>query len=197
MKANAFERLVNNLSKLPGIGQKTAERLGYYLVKADLSYLTDLSTSIIEVHNEMQLCMHCFNVSSANPCFVCSSNHRDPASLCIVENCQDLQKVEKTAGFRGIYHVLHGLISPLQGITPDDLKIKELFRRIETTRVEEIILALNPTVEGEATSVYLAGLIKSQGIKLSRIAYGIPMGHSLEFTDQVTLRKAFEYRVTL
>jgi recombination protein RecR len=108
-----------------------------------------------------------------------------------------LQKVEKTASFRGIYHVLHGLISPLQGITPDDLKIKELLRRIETSRVEEIILALNPTVEGEATSVYLASLIKSQGIKLSRIAYGIPMGHSLEFTDQVTLRKAFECRVLL
>jgi recombination protein RecR len=197
VKTNVFDRLVNNLSKLPGIGQRTAERLGYYLVKADLSYLTDLSTSIIEVHNEMQLCIHCFNVSSTNPCSVCSSNHRDGASLCIVESCQDLQKVEKTASFRGMYHVLHGLISPLQGITPDDLKIKELLRRIETSRVEEIILALNPTVEGEATSVYLASLIKSQGIKLSRIAYGIPMGHSLEFTDQVTLRKAFECRVLL
>jgi len=197
MKSNAFERLVNNLSKLPGIGQKTAERLGFHMVKAELSYLEDLSRSILEVHNEIRLCMNCFNLSSTDPCCVCLNTSRDQSFLCVVENCQDLQSVEKTSTFHGCYHVLHGLISPLHGITPDDLKIKELLHRLQKKTVDEVILALNPNVEGEATSVYLTGLIKPLEIKLTRIAYGIPMGHSLEFTDQVTLRKAFEYRVLL
>ena len=122
---------------------------------------------------------------------------RDHSLLCIVENCQDLQSVERTLTFRGCYHVLHGLISPLNGITPDDLKIKELLLRLEKNSIDEVILALNPNVEGEATSVYLTSLIKPLGIKLTRIAYGIPMGHSLEFTDQITLKKALEYRVLL
>ncbi len=196
-KSNAFERLVNNLSKLPGIGQKTAERLGFYLLKADIHYLQDLAASIIEVHNEIHLCSQCFNLSPTDPCSLCSNNNRDQSFLCIVESCQDLQSIEKTGTFRGLYHVLHGLISPLNGIMPGDLKSKELLTRIQKNLIEEIILALNPNVEGEATSTYLVGLIKPFGIRLTRIAYGIPMGHTLEFTDQVTLRKAFEYRVVL
>ena len=197
MKNNAFLRLVNNLSKLPGIGQKTAERLGFYLQKADLEYLEDFARSILEVHNEMRLCMSCFNLSPTDHCSLCLNTSRDHSLLCIVENCQDLQSVERTLTFRGCYHVLHGLISPLNGITPDDLKIKELLLRLEKNSIDEVILALNPNVEGEATLVYLTSLIKPLGIKLTRIAYGIPMGHSLEFTDQITLKKALEYRVLL
>ena len=191
--SDSIQKLIEHFSALPSIGKKTAQRLVFHLLKKDKKYLEDFANSIISISENVKLCSSCFNFTDTDPCPICISNKRKSNLLCVVEQASDIVVIEKTNDFYGKYHVLHGLLNPLDGITPDILKIKELMPRL--TDVDEIILALNPTVEGEITIQYLAKLIKPLEIKISRIARGVPIGSSLEFTDQATISNAFESRI--
>ena len=190
--ANSLERLINELGKMPGIGPKTAQRLAFYILKTEKADISNLVKAIDEVKNKMKYCSVCFNVTEVDPCNICSSTKRNKGVICIVEEPTDIMAIEKTGIFDGTYHVLLGSISPLDGIGPEDLKIKELLARLEKEKVNEIIIATNPDVEGEATAIYLGRLVRPLGIKVFRIALGIPMGASLEYTDEVTLARALE-----
>jgi recombination protein RecR len=194
-------RLVQELSKLPGIGEKTAARLAFHLLKAKKDDVFNLADSIAKLRKEMGLCRTCFGFSEVDPqsgdtalCLICRNPDRDQHSICVVEEPSDLIAVERSQEFRGLYHVLHGTISPLDGIGPDALRIKELLERINNEVVHEIIVATNPTIDGEATALYLSKIIKPLSIPVTRIARGLPMGGDLEYTDVVTLGKAFEGR---
>ena len=190
-------RLVNELSKLPGIGEKTAARLAFYILKAPKSYAQNLSAAVLEVTDEIRLCGICANLSKEKLCHICSDTGRDASSICVVEEPGDLMAIEKTNAFRGKYHVLHGVISPLEGIGPQQLKIRELLERLQKEPVKEIILATNTSVEGEATSLYLVKLLKDYALSLTRLAHGIPMGGDLEYIDTVTIGNAIQNRVAL
>ena len=189
-----IERLIENFEKLPSIGHKTATRLAFYMLNLNEEGINEFINSIIEAKKNLRYCSKCFNITDTDPCPICSSPKRDQSVICVVEDVKDVVAMEKTHEFKGVYHVLHGSISPMNGIGPEDIKIKELLERLKNTDVKEIIIATNPRVEGEATAIYLSKLIKPIGIKVTRIAHGIPVGGDLEYTDEVTLSKALEGR---
>ena len=193
--SNIIERLIDELAKLPSIGHRTAARIAYYILSAPKDYAESLSQVIKQVKDEIKLCSACFNYTDLDPCRICNDPRRDPTVVCVIEEPQDLMAIENSNEFRGHYHVLHGVIAPLSGIGPEDLKIKELLTRIKTGGVKEIILATNTTVEGEATAIYISQLIKDlKGIDVTRIASGIPAGGDIEYLDKVTLGRAIEKR---
>ncbi|MFO7295671.1 MAG: recombination mediator RecR [Clostridia bacterium] len=187
-------RLIGELSKLPGIGNKTAQRLAFYIINMPDEQVGQLASAIAEVKSKIRYCSVCQNITDVNPCRICSNPQRDPSVICVVEDPRDVIAMEKTRDFHGLYHVLHGVISPMNGIGPDDIRIKELIARISGDTVKEVILATNPDVEGEATAVYISKLLKPMGIKVTRIAHGLPVGGDLEYADEVTLSKALEGR---
>ena len=190
----SIEKLIESFERLPSIGHKTAARLAFYMLNATEEETNDFVSTIINAKKNLKYCSKCYNISDTDPCPICSNLKRDGSIICVVEDVRDIIAMEKTHEFKGLYHVLHGSISPMNGIGPDDIKIKELLDRIKTEEVKEIILATNPRVEGEATDMYLSKLIKPLGIKVTRIAHGIPVGGDLEYTDEITLTKALEGR---
>ncbi len=192
--ADPIARLVKELARLPGIGEKTAQRLAFHILKAGPGYAGELAAAIASVVRDVRLCSTCQTLTDRDPCAVCADDRRDPRTLCVVESVPDLLAVERTREFRGRYHVLHGALSPLDGIGPSDLKIRELLVRLEREPADEIVIATNPDVEGEATALYLTKLLKPLGIKVTRIAQGVPMGGELEYADQVTLARALSGR---
>ena len=192
--AKPIDHLIEALTKLPGIGRKTASRLAFYILRSNLSEAQDLARAILDVKEKIHLCSICFNLTDEDPCRICRDENRNREALCVVEGPNDLIAIENTGTFTGRYHVLHGTISPLEGVGPDDIKIKELMGRLQREEVGEVILATNPTVEGGATALYLTELIKPLGLKVTRIAYGIPMGGEIEYSDGMTLSKAIEGR---
>jgi|ERR1700728_1162494 recombination protein RecR len=192
--APSITRLIDELKRLPGIGQKTAQRLAFYLLRADRGQALALSDAIREAKEKIRECSICNNITDSDPCLYCASASRAQTLICVVEDATNIQSVEKTRQFNGLYHVLGGALSPLQGIGPEQLKIKSLIERLKGGVVEEIIVATNPTAEGEATSVYLSKLIKPLGVRVTRIAMGIPVGTDLEYADEVTMSKAMEGR---
>jgi recombination protein RecR len=187
-------RLIEALQRLPGIGPKTAQRLAFFMLKRPASEVRELAESMVAVKERIVSCSICFNVTDQDPCRICSDPARDPATLCIVEEPNDLLAMERTGEFKGRYHVLLGALSPLEGIGPDDLKVRELLARVEAGGTAEVILATNANVEGEATALYLIKLIRPLGVRVTRIARGLPVGGDLEYADQVTLAKALEGR---
>jgi recombination protein RecR len=186
--------LVAALQRLPGIGARSAQRLAYHLLKTPREEIDALAAAMLSVKDRVTYCSICSNITDVDPCTYCTADDRDRRLLCVVEQPENIASVEKTRGFRGRYHVLMGTIAPLQGIGPDDLKIKGLLGRIGDGGVEEVILATNPTVEGEATALYLARLIKPLGPRVTRIAMGVPVGSDLDYTDEFTMQKAMEGR---
>jgi recombination protein RecR len=194
LHAKPIDQLVEALAKLPGIGRKTASRLTFHILRSSLSEAQALARAILDVKEKIRLCSICFNLTDEDPCQICKDERRNKEILCVVEGSNDLIAIENTGEFSGKYHVLHGTISPLEGIGPEDIKIKELMERLHQEKVGEVILATNPTVEGGATALYITDLIKPLGIKVSRIAYGIPMGGEIEYSDGMTLSKALEGR---
>jgi recombination protein RecR len=192
--APSISRLIDELKRLPGIGQKTAQRLAFHLLRTDRGQALALADAIREAKEKIRECSVCNNITDADPCIFCASASRDRKIICVVEDATNIQAVEKTRQFNGLYHVLGGALSPLQGIGPDQLKIKSLIERLKGGTVEEIIIATNPTAEGEATAVYLSKLIKPLGVRVTRIAMGIPVGSDLEYADEVTMLKAMEGR---
>jgi recombination protein RecR len=194
MTPDPLNRLVAQLAKLPGIGEKTAQRLAFHILRAPGEYATELSQSIREVKEKVHFCTRCFSLTDTELCGFCRDSKRDERVLCVVETYADLMALERTREFKGRYHVLHGVLSPLDGVGPEQLRIKELLTRLGDGHVEEIILATNPDVEGEATALYLTRLLKPMGLRVSRIAQGLPMGGDLEYADQATLAKALSAR---
>ncbi len=192
--ADPIARLVKELAKLPGIGEKSAQRLAFHILKAGPAYAGDLAAAIAGVVRDVSLCSTCQTLTDRDPCPICADERRDPRIVCVVEGVPDLLAIERTHEFRGRYHVLHGALSPLDGVGPGDLKIRELLVRLEAAPVDEVVLATNPDVEGEATALYLTKLLKPTGIKVTRIAQGVPMGGDLEYADQVTLARALAGR---
>ena len=190
----SIEKLIENFEKLPSIGHKTAIRLAFHMLDLDQEHTQEFIDSIVEAKKNLKYCSKCYNISDTDPCPICSSPKRDASVICVVEDVRDVIAMERTHEFKGVYHVLHGSISPMNGIGPDDIKIKELLARLSDNNVKEIILATNPRVEGEATAIYLSKIIKPLGIKVTRIAQGIPVGGDLEYTDEVTLSQALEGR---
>lgn len=193
----SIEKLIEAFKKLPSIGEKTAIRLAFYILNASEDETNNFVKSIQDAKKNLKFCSKCFNISDTDPCSICSNASRDQTKICVVEDVKDVVAMERTHEFKGLYHVLHGSISPMDGIGPDDIKIKELLARLMDGSVKEVILATNPRVEGEATSMYIAKLIKPMGIKVTRIAHGIPIGGDIEYTDEFTLGKALEGRVDL
>ncbi len=190
----SIERLIENFERLPSIGHKTATRLAFYMLNQNEEGINEFINSIVEAKKNLRYCSQCFNITDTDPCPICSSQKRDKQTICVVEDVKDIAAMEKTHEFKGVYHVLHGSISPMNGIGPEDIKIKELLERLKDIDIKEIIIATNPRVEGEATAIYISKLIKPLGIKVTRIAHGIPVGGDLEYTDEVTLSKALEGR---
>lgn len=191
---HALERLIREFTKLPGIGPKTAERLVYYLLKQPKEELTSFADSLAQAKDEVVVCNQCYRFTDQTPCPICADKHRDHSILCVVAESQNIPVIEKTQAFKGLYHVLGGLISPLEGITPDKIKTAELEQKIKANGIKEIILALNPDLDGETTSLYLAKIIKPFGIKVTRLARGLPMGADLEYADEITLESAITGR---
>ncbi len=192
--AEPIERLINELTKLPGIGRKTAARLAFHILRIPKKEAQELARGIIDVKEKIQLCSVCFDLTDRDPCRICSDSMRNEEIICVVEEPNDLMAIEGAGDFNCKYHVLHGTLSPLEGIGPEDIKVKELLQRLEAGKVKEVIMATNPNVEGGATALYLTELIKPFGVKVTRIAYGIPMGGDIEYTDGETLAKALEGR---
>ena len=192
--AEPLSRLVQEFKRLPGIGQKSAQRLAFHVLRAGRAEAERLVRAILDVKDKLGLCRTCNNVSDGERCPFCVDPHRDRSVICVVEEPHDILPIETTRQFEGVYHVLHGAVSPLRGIGPDQLHIADLLRRLEAGEVKEIILATNPNVEGEATASYLARLLKPLGVKVTRIAMGIPVGSDLEFADEVTMSKSLENR---
>ncbi|MDR0946905.1 MAG: recombination mediator RecR [Ruminococcus sp.] len=188
--------LTENFAKLPGIGMKTAERLAYYVMQSPKEYAESFAAALIDVKNSVTECKICCNFSESEICGVCKNPKREASTICVVTTPKDIESFERTNEYHGVYHVLHGLLSPMDNIRPDDIRIKELLIRLQTpeTPVKEVIMATNPTVEGEATAMYIARLLKPLGIKVTRIALGIPVGSSLEYADSVTLWRAIQNR---
>ena len=186
--------LIEHFQKFPSIGPKSAQRMAFYLLRMPKSEVQKFAQAMIDAKENTKTCEICFNISSESPCEICQSSKRDRSTICVVSETKDLIAIEKTNEYKGLYHVLQGLISPIDGIGADDIRIKELLNRLTNDEVQEIILALPPSVEGEATSLYLTKLIKPFGIKISRIAFGLPVGADLEYADEITLAKAIEGR---
>ena len=194
LHAKPIDHLIEALTRLPGIGKKTASRLAFHILRSSPIEAQELARAILDVKEKIRLCSTCFNLTDEDPCRICQDERRSLEILCVVEGPNDLIAIENTGIFHGRYHVLHGTISPLEGVGPDDLKIKELLGRLEKEKISEVIMATNPTVEGGATTLYLTELIKPLSIKVTRIAYGIPMGSEIEYSDGMTLSKALEGR---
>ncbi|MBQ2835500.1 MAG: recombination protein RecR [Clostridia bacterium] len=190
----SIEKLIQSFEKLPSIGNKTAARLAFYILNASEEETNEFVSSIINAKKNLKYCSKCYNISDTDPCTICGNPKREQSQICVVEDVRDIIAMERTHEFKGVYHVLHGSISPMNGIGPDDIKIKELLARLMDGQVKEVILATNPRVEGEATAMYLSKLIKPLGITVTRIAHGIPVGGDLEYTDEITLTKALEGR---
>ncbi|MCF6460145.1 recombination mediator RecR [Clostridium sp. Cult3] len=186
--------LIEQFSKLPGIGRKTAQRLAFYILEMDTIEAEKLAKAITNAKEKVHYCSICCNLTDEDPCHICSDDRRDKSIICVVEGAKDIIAMERTREYKGLYHVLHGAISPMDNIGPDEIKVKELLNRTYEGEIEEVILATNPTVEGEATALYIAKLLKPLGIKTTRIAHGIPVGGDLEYFDEVTLSKAMENR---
>ena len=197
MYSENVTKLINQFEKLPGIGHKTAVRLAFYILESPMEVAKAFGETLIEAKNKVKFCSTCYNITENDPCDICSNNKRDDSVICVVENVKDVIAMEKTHEYRGKYHVLHGSISPMNNITAGDIKIKELLERLKDDKIKEIILATNPTVEGEATAMYISRLIKPLGIRVTRIAHGIPVGGDLEYTDEITLIKALEGRIEM
>ncbi len=191
--AKPLARLIDELRKLPGIGPKTAQRLAFFLIGESDESVRSLASAIVEAKDKIGYCSKCFNLTDIDPCNICGDSTRDKSLICVVEEPKDIIALEKTRSYKGMYHVLHGAIAPLEGIGPGELRVKELITRL-TEQVQEVILATDPNVEGEATAMYLARLIKPLDIKVTRIAHGMPVGGDLEYVDEVTLTKALEGR---
>jgi len=187
-------KLIEHFRALPGIGAKTAVRLAYHVLDMEAGEAKALAGAIIEAKEKIGFCNTCFNLSDRNPCVICASAERDHSLICVVEQPQDVAAMERMRDYRGVYHVLHGALSPLEGVGPGDIRIKELLGRLADETVKEVIMATNPNVEGEATAMYIAKLLKPMGIKVTRIAHGLPVGGDLEYADEVTLSKAMENR---
>ena len=187
-------KLIEHFRALPGIGNKTAVRLAYHVLDMEAGEAKALAGAIIEAKEKIGFCNTCFNLSDRNPCVICASAERDHSLICVVEQPQDVAAMERMRDYRGVYHVLHGALSPLEGVGPGDIRIKELLGRLADETVKEVIMATNPNVEGEATAMYIAKLLKPMGIKVTRIAHGLPVGGDLEYADEVTLSKAMENR---
>ena len=192
MSSDPIARLTVLFARLPGVGEKTAQRLAFHVLKSPPEYARDLAEALLALREEVRLCSVCCNLTAQDPCPICQDAQRDAKTICVVESVPDLLAVERTREFRGRYHVLHGALSPLDGVGPDQLKIKELLARL--AGVEEVIVATDPTIEGEATALYLTRLLKPMGVRMTRIAQGVPMGGDLEYADQVTLARALQGR---
>ncbi|CEJ75385.1 DNA repair and recombination protein [[Clostridium] sordellii] len=186
--------LIEEFSKLPGVGRKTAQRLAFHVINMNMNDVEALSKAIVEAKKEIKYCSICYNITDKDPCSMCSNKNRDSSVICVVEDPRDVAAMERTKEFNGQYHVLNGVISPMDGIGPDMIRIKELVQRLGNQDVREIIMATNPTIEGEATAMYIARLLKPMGIKVTRIAHGLPVGGDLEYADEVTISKALEGR---
>ena len=186
--------LIEQFQKFPSVGPKSAQRMAFYLLRMPKSEVEKFAQSMLDAKENTKTCEICFNLSSTSPCEICTSPQRDKSTICVVAETKDLIAIEKTNEYKGLYHVLQGLISPMDGIGADDIRIKELLNRLTDENVKEVILALSPSVEGEATSLYLNKLIKPFGIKISRIAFGLPVGADLEYADEITIAKAIEGR---
>lgn len=189
-----IDRLINEFSKLPGIGRKTAQRLAFHVINMNSEDVSGLSKALMDVKKEIKYCKICCNISDSDICPICANSHRDLSVICVVEDPRDVAAMERTKDFNGKYHVLNGVISPMDGIGPDMLNIKELIARLGDGSIKEIIMATNPTIEGEATAMYISRLVKPMGIKVTRIAHGLPVGGDLEYADDVTISKALEGR---
>lgn len=186
--------LIEQLSKLPGIGKKTAQRLAFYILEMEGVEAEKLANSIMNAKEKIRLCSICCNLTDDDPCYICVDDRRDKSTICVVEGAKDIIAMERSRDYKGQYHILHGVISPMDNVGPNDIKVKELLMRLSDDVVKEIIIATNPTVEGEATALYLSKIIKPLGIKVTRIAHGIPVGGDLEYFDEVTISKAMENR---
>lgn len=192
-----LEDLIGALRRFPGVGEKTATRYAFYMLKASRDEIQDLIRAIRDVKDKLRLCSTCFHLTEKDPCDICSDSRRDTGRICVVETPLDLMTVEKAAYFRGVYHVLHGVLSPLDAIRPNDIRVAELVERVKKGDVEEVILALNPTVEAEATASYIRDRLADMDVVVTRIAYGIPVGGSLEYTDPLTLTRSLDNRKRL
>lgn len=192
--AKPLSRLIGELSKLPGIGGKSAQRLAFHLLSLPDKDALALAEAITDAKQNMKYCSVCGNLTDVDPCGICSDSQRDPNVICVVESPRDVSAMERIREFSGLYHVLHGAISPMDGIGPDDINLKSLILRLQQNDVREVIMATNPNIEGEATAMYIARLLKPAGIKVTRIAHGIPVGGDLEYADEITLSKAMEGR---
>jgi recombination protein RecR len=192
--ARPLARLIGELEKLPGVGPKSAQRLAYYILRIQDDEAQNLAESIISVKQQIHFCRQCFNFTDQELCTICRDPRRDPSILCIVAEPRDLMAMDKTNEFKGLYHVLHGVISPMEGIGPEMLKVRELLVRVRDGAIKEAILATNPTIEGEATALYLSNLLKPIGVRVTRIAHGLPMGGDMDYADQATLIQALEWR---
>ncbi|GAA1756119.1 recombination mediator RecR [Streptomonospora arabica] len=197
MYEGAVQNLIDELGRLPGVGPKSAQRIAFHVLAAETADVRRLSDALIEVKNRVQFCVVCGNVSEESECRICRDARRDAAVICVVEESKDVVAIERTREFRGRYHVLGGAISPIEGVGPDDLRIKELMSRLADGQITELILATDPNLEGEATATYLARLVKPMGLKVTRLASGLPVGGDLEYADEVTLGRAFEGRRSL
>jgi recombination protein RecR len=195
--AESIEQLAEQFAQLPGIGRKTAHRLALYIVKMQREEVVTLARALVNVKDKVRYCSVCYNITEADPCPICSNTKRERSMVCVVEEPTDVLALERTNEFRGLYHVLGGALSPLDGIGPEDLRIKELLHRLSDSGVAEVILALNPNVEGEATTLYMSKLLKPLGMKITRIARGLPVGTDLEFADEATLSRALEGRIAV
>lgn len=196
MPGDPIRRLVQELSRLPGIGEKTATRLAFHLVRGQRQYVLDLAQALVDVTDKIRLCSVCMNMTEQDPCVLCSDPQREGETICVVATPSDLIAIDRGGHFRGRYHVLHGLLSPLEGIGPDDIRVAELIRRLSPP-VREVIIATSPNVDGEATAMYVARAIKPLGVKVSRIATGLPVGGELEYSDQATIARALAGRATM
>lgn len=192
--APPIARLLDELERLPGVGPKSAQRIAYWLLTVEATDAERLAEAIVEVKRSIRFCARCYNFSEAELCSICANPERDPKIICVVEEPRDLAAIERTNEFHGLYHVLHGAISPIDGIGPEQLKVRELIERLGIEGIEEVVVATNPNVEGETTALYLARLIKPLGIRVTRIASGLPVGGDLEYADEVTLGRAMEAR---
>jgi len=195
--SESLETLIEELTKFPGIGRKTAQRLALYILKQPKEEVEKLVQAIINVKEKIKYCSICYNITETDACPICSSPKRDKTTICVVEEPMDVLAIEKTNEYNGLYHVIGGVLNPLEGIGPDALKIKELIHRVSSGGIKEVIIALNPSVEGETTSIYIANLIKPFGIKVTRIARGLPIGTALEYADIATIVRAIENRTTM
>ncbi|MFK3961910.1 recombination mediator RecR [Guptibacillus hwajinpoensis] len=189
-----ISKLIDSFMKLPGIGPKTAVRLAFFVLEMNDDDVLDFGKALVNAKRQLTYCSVCNHITDTDPCRICSDTHRDETIICVVQDAKDVIAIEKMKDYTGLYHVLHGAISPVEGIGPEDIKVPELLKRLQDDKVTEIILATDPTIEGEATAMYIARLVKPTGIRITRIAHGLPVGGDLEYADEVTLSKAMEGR---